>query len=445
MVAERRHRKLSGFSRASQEMSQRRDVQRVVVLGAGQMGSGATSVFAQEVDVTLLNIAPPSFAEQGLERAVAAARTNSLRARVTLGSLENDLQGAVAEADLVLETLAENLALKREFLALVDKFRRPGTIVGSCSSSLPIAAMAAGRSEDFRKHFLGIHFYNPPSHLAALELIPSRDTAADVVDFVAHIMEKTFRRAVIIANDEPGYAGNRIGMRVINEAAQLATKHGVEMVDYLFGGHTGRAMPPLETVDLIGWDTHKAVMDIIYEGTEDEAHAALKTPSYMEARIAAGALGNKTPDKGGFYKRVNGKRLALDFASGEHVEAKPPKIAVVEEARGLIHQGEYQKALRTLVTRDEPEARIIRRWLLGYVSYAGMRNGEVSDMRGINRVMSRGFNWAPPDVLADVIGPELTRDLLAQEGLLVPPHLAAWRSGKLYTEQDDLGRYFVGA
>lgn len=407
------------------------------------MGAGATSVFAQEVDVTMLNIAPLSLAEQGLEKAVAAARASSLRSRVTLGTLESDLERAVAEADLVLETLAENLALKRKYLALVDKFRRPGALVGSCSSSLSVASMASGMSEDFRRHFMGMHFYNPPSHLAALELVPGRETLPSVVDFVGQLMEKTFRRVVVIAKDTPGYAGNRIGMKVINEAAQLAPRYGVEMVDYLFGGHTGRVMPPLETVDLIGWDTHKAVVDTIYEGTEDEAHRALKTPAYMEPRIAAGALGNKTPEKGGFYKRVNGKRLVLDLASGEYVEPRQPKVAAVEEARKLIRYGMYEEALRTLLTSREPEASVVRRWLLGYVSYAGMRNGEVSDMRGINRVMSRGFNWAPPDVLADVIGPGLTRELLAGEGLPVPPHLAAWRTGKLYSEQDDVGRYFV--
>lgn len=419
------------------------DIKRIAVLGAGQMGAGATSIFAQEVDVDLLNIAPLSLAEQGLERAVAAARTNSLRPRVKLGALENDLEKAVAEADLVLETLAENLAIKQKYLALVDRFRKPGSIVGSCSSSLSIAAMAAGMSDDFRRHFMGIHFYNPPIHLAALELIPGKETLPSVVDFVGQLMEKTFRRMVIISKDTPGYAGNRIGMKVLNEAAQLAVQYGVETVDYLFGGHTGRVMPPLETVDLIGWDTHRAVMETIYGDTEDEAHSALVPPPYMHARIAAGALGNKTPDKGGFYKRVKDKRLVLDLASGEYVEPRQRKVPVIEEARGLIRYGGYREALRKLLVSDEPEAAVVRGWLLGYISYAGMRVGEVSDRRGINRVMGWGFNWAPPDALADVIGPEETRALLVQEGLAVPPHLAAWRSGALYVEHDDVGRYFV--
>ncbi|MBM3945873.1 MAG: 3-hydroxyacyl-CoA dehydrogenase family protein [SAR202 cluster bacterium] len=353
VITDRKRSHTAGFPSVRQEGVHGQDVRRVTVIGAGQMGAGATSVFAQEVEVTLLNIAPLSLAEQGLEKAVSAARTNSLRSRVKLGTLENDLERAVGDADMVLETLAENLELKRKFLAQVDRYRKPGTIVGSCSSSLSIAAMAAGRSEDFRKHFMGIHFYNPPSHLSALEVIPGTETLPSVVDYVSHLMEKTFRRVVIVAKDTHGYAGNRIGMKVINEAAQLAPKYGVEMVDYLFGGHTGRVMPPLETIDLIGWDTHKAVMDVIYEGTEDEAHAALKTPGYMAPRIVAGALGNKTPDKAGFYKRVNGKRLVLDIATVDYREAKQPKVAVVEEARTLLRYGMYADALRMLLTSEE--------------------------------------------------------------------------------------------
>ncbi|MSP78588.1 MAG: 3-hydroxyacyl-CoA dehydrogenase family protein [Dehalococcoidia bacterium] len=420
-----------------------KDIKRIAVIGAGQMGAGATSVFAQEVDVTLLNIPPRSFAEQGLEKAIAAARSNTLRERVTIGLMDDDLAKGIGEADFVLETVMENMDIKRECLAKVDKYRRPGVIVGSCSSSLSIEKMGSGLSDDMRKHFLGIHLFNPPAVLTALEIVPSSVTLPAVTRFTADLMEKKFRRVIVNAKDRPGYAGNRIGLKVMNEALQLAPKYGVAMVDYLFSGYTGRIMPPLETTDLVGWDTYKAVMDVLYSGTNDEAHASLAAPAYMQQRIAQGALGNKTPDKGGFYKRVDNKKLVWDFDAATFVEPKPIKIPIVEQVRGLIHTGDYGMAMQTLFDSREPEAAIVQRWLLGYISYAGMRNGEVSDMQGINRVMAWGFNWLPPDGLADLVGPAKLVTKLKAEGLAVPPHIAAWKSGKLYKEVDDIGRHMV--
>jgi 3-hydroxyacyl-CoA dehydrogenase len=386
---------------------------------------------------------PLSLAEKALDRAVNTARTNAVRLHALIGTLQDDLQLAISKADLIIETLAEDFALKDHYLKLVDQYRKPGAVVGTCSSGLSVTALARGKSDDFRKHFLGIHFYNPPIHLPALELIPNPDTLPPVVDWVGELMHRRFRRVVVKASDTPGYAGNRIGMKVINEAVQLVPQYGVAIIDYLLGGYTGRVMPPLETVDLVGWDVHKAVVDNLHTATKDEANDAFVIPAYFEERLRAGALGNKTPDKGGFYKTVDGKRHVLNIKTGQYAEHKQPRVSVIEKVKSLIRFGEYAQALQTPMRAPEPEAAVSRRWLLGYISYAGMRNDDVSDMQGINRVMAFGFNWAPPDVLADFIGSSETVALLRQEGLAVPPHLASWRAGKLYQEDDDPGRYLI--
>ena len=418
-------------------------MKRITILGAGQMGSGAAAVFAQEVPVYLLNRAPVSKAEAGVEMAVNMARSNSLRFAITPGTFEDDLARAVGESDFVLEMLGEDVQLKRRHLELVDRYRKPGTIVATGSSGLSVAGLAEGMSADFHKHFLCVHLYNPPTRMTAVELVPGPETLPEVMESVAALMDTPFRRGVIHAKDVPGYAGNRIGFKVLNEVAQLVPEHGVAYLDYVLGSYTGRLLPPLATIDLVGWDVHKALVDNVHQNTNDEAHQAFLLPAFMEDHIHAGSLGNKTPSKGGFYKREHGKVLVLDLKTDQYVEPEYPTIEVIEEVKELVRYGSYREAVSKLLLSDDPGAAIARRVLLGYVSYSGMRNGEVSDMHGINRVMGFGFNWMPPDAFADLIGVETMSHLLDKEGLPVPPHWTA-QASRLYADEDDVPRYLSG-
>src|SRR5690606_36073782 len=140
---------------------------------------------------------------------------------------------------------------------LIDKARSPGSIVATVSSGLSIAAMCEGRSADFQRHFLGVHLFNPPTLITGTEIIPHAGTDRDVVETMRRVLEATFGRVVIECADTPAFAGNRIGFKVLNEIAQLAEEHGVAYMDQLVGTHTGRALAPLATIDLVGWDVHK--------------------------------------------------------------------------------------------------------------------------------------------------------------------------------------------
>jgi 3-hydroxyacyl-CoA dehydrogenase len=251
----------------------------------------------------------------------------------------------------------------------------------------------------------------------------------------------------------PAFAGNRVGFKVLNEVAQLAEKHGVAFADYLIGPHTGRAMAPLATVDLVGWDVHKAIVDNVHAHTRDEAHAAFALPSYMDRLIGRGHLGNKTADRGGFYKRVkDGSRtttLVLDPASGDYNPASPVRpIAFVEKMRQLHRVGCYRDALRILVEAGGDEAALARKIVFGYVSYALNRVGEgevVAQPRDVDRIMGFGFNWAPPSVLVDLVGPEPTRKAIEAAGLTVPRVLATLKPGeRLFRERGvNVGRFFA--
>ncbi|HXZ88173.1 MAG TPA: 3-hydroxyacyl-CoA dehydrogenase family protein, partial [Candidatus Binataceae bacterium] len=231
---------------------------KVVILGAsGVMGSTAAAVFAGAgYHVTML-ARDLDKARQALAVTKNAARAEAVAERVTLGAYDGDLARTAADSAIIFEALAEDLALKREFFTKLDSCRHPDSIVATNSSGLSISAMADGLSASFRRHFFGIHLYNPPQIIVGTELIPHPEADPALTAQLRQMLVKRLGRKVIVTRDLPAFVGNRVGFRVMNEAAQLAELHGVAFVDYVTGPHTGRAMAPLATVDLVGWDVHK--------------------------------------------------------------------------------------------------------------------------------------------------------------------------------------------
>lgn len=431
-----------------------RDIRKVVVLGAnGAMGSGAAEIFASGgIDVVLL-ARDLEKAALGKARAEQMAKSEAIGRRLKIGTYERDLDDVVGEADLVFEALAEDLALKQAFFRKVDRLRKEDAIVATVSSGLSITAMATERSDAFQRHFLGIHLFNPPNVIVGCELVPHERTDPSVVSFVREFFERRLGRKMVGTRDLPAFAGNRIGFKVLNEAAQLAPEHGVGFLDLLIGPHTGRAMPPLATIDFVGWDVHKAIVDNLRANTHDEAHHAFALPSYMADLLARGHLGTKTPDKGGFFRKTKGVAgsdvYVLEPARGSYVPARetrrePP--AFVRTMRELIRVGRYREALRVLMEAQGSEANVARQMVLGYVSYALARVGEVvEEIADIDRVMGFGFNWAPPGVIVDLLGPDEIIRALQRANMLVPQALvdASKRPGPVFREPNvDIGRFF---
>ena len=250
---------------------------KVAILGAnGTMGAGAAGVFAGAgFEVTML-ARERDKAEAGMKAAQNAARAEAVADRIKIGSYDADLEHTIREAGFVFESLAEDLALKRHFFELLDRLRTPGAIIATGSSGLSIAEMSKGRSDSFRKHFLGVHLFNPPHVIVGTEVIPGAETDAAVLKSVIAMLTHRLGRKVIVTKDRPAFVGNRVGFKVLNEVAQLASEHGVTYMDYLVGPQTGRAMAPLATVDLVGWDVHKAIVDNVHQNCEDEAHRMLR-------------------------------------------------------------------------------------------------------------------------------------------------------------------------
>ncbi len=426
-----------------------RRIEHVVVLGAnGTMGYGSGALFTSAVPKVTFLARTREKADQGLAAAIKAVRSPTVGERVTTGSYD-DLERAIADADLVFEAVTEQLDLKREFFARIDRARRSDAIVATVTSGLSINQLAEGCSESFKKHFLGLHLFNPPNVIVGTELIAGAKTDPKLVDFVENFCVKKLGRVMIRTADTPGFAGNRVGFKVLNEAAQLAEEHGPLLIDRLVGPYTGRAMPPLATVDLVGWDIHRAIVDNIYANAKDEVHATLKLPAYMEKLIASGTLGNKSGR--GFFKTEGKKLFVLRPKQGDYVPAsdvKLPNLSFIDEISELHRIGRYEEAMAAFLAAPGDEAALARKVVAGYLSYAFHRVGEVTDtITGIDLIMGFGFNWAPPSVLVDTVGIKQALALIEQAGLPVPKALVEASRGpirKLFTHPTaNVGKYFV--
>lgn len=430
---------------------------RVVVLGAnGAMGAGSAALFAANgCTVTIAGREADK-----LDTALLAIQNIARGTRVTEGmaaATYDALESALAGADLIFECLAEDMPLKRAFLERIDAVRPEHAIVATVSSGLSIRALAEGRSAGFRSHFAGIHLYNPPHMMTGVEVIPHPEMPAALREALGATLSERFGRSVVFCADTPAFAGNRIGFKLLNEVAALALEHGVPLMDALVGPYTGRAMAPLATIDLVGWDVHQAIVDNVAANVRDEVDNAFALPPYMAELIAGGHLGDKTPDAGGFYRRVpngNGKLVkeALDPKTGSYSRFEAPQIPFVQEIAELHRRGRYADGMQRFITAQGPEAELARRVILGYISYALNRVGPgevVASYQDVDRIMATGFNWAPPSALVDLIGLDCTIAALEQNRLAVPEVLHAAQRGELPTPlfrqpHMSAGRYFGG-
>ena len=428
-----------------------RKIENVVVLGAnGTMGYGSAALFTQAVPQVTFLARTREKAEEGLAAAIKQVRSPTVASRSQVGDYEHDLEAAVAKADLVFEALTEDFAIKKEMFDRVEAARRDDSIVATVTSGLSINALCEGRGDSFRKNFLGLHFFNPPNVIVGTELIAADDTDPAVVDFIEAFSRARLGREIIRTADTPAFAGNRVGFKVLNECAQLAEQVGPVLVDRIVGPYTGRAMTPLATIDLVGWDIHRAIVDNVYENTNDEAHETNELPAYMDKLMEKGVLGNKSG--GGFFKKEGKTRLVLDPVSGDYKpesEAKLPDLSYIDDVAEYYNQGRYREGFEVFLAAEGDEAAQARKVVAGYISYAFHRVGEVTEtINGIDRIMGMGFNWAPPSVLVDVMGPAAAVAMIDQAGLPVPHALAeAARSGEperfFHHPHINTGRFFV--
>jgi 3-hydroxyacyl-CoA dehydrogenase len=421
-------------------------IKNVIVLGSsGTVGSLTGGLIAQEgIKVYFLSRTQEG-AQSGLKRAISQARSEAISRNIVCGDYAHLLEKALKEADLIIESVSEDIVIKREMYETIDQYRKPDAILGSTTSSLPLTKLAEERSEGFKKHFLSTHFYNPPGKMLACEIARTDDTDPQVYDFVREFLEHKLRRVVVPVKNIPGFAGNRIAFLLFSRITALAEEYGVDMMDYLIGPYTGRLMPPLATIDLVGLDIHKAIIQSLYENTNDEMHDSFSLPPYINKMIDKGILGNKT--KGGFYKKLeDGKKLFFDPVACNYAPTIKPHVDFVEKAKQLIHLGMYREAFDAIKIARGREADVVMDILCTYIGYSHARIGEVTDYKlgiyGIDKVMSFGFNWAPPSLIVDMLGgKEVVLQLFEKKGLHVPDSLKSVNGSK--STVLSAGKYFI--
>lgn len=421
-------------------------IRNVVILGSsGTIGSLTGGIIAQQgIKVYFLSRALER-SKAGLKRAMSQAHSEVISRYIECGDYEHMLEEALQEADLIIESVTENLEVKRKIYQMVERYRRPNTIIGSTTSSLPLNVLAEDRPDSFKKNFLSTHFYNPPGKMLACEIAGTEWTDPQVYDIVQQFLEKQLRRKIIHVNNIPAFAGNRIAFVLFNRITALAEEHGVEIMDYLLGPYTGRLMPPLATIDLVGLDIHRAIIHSLQQHTHDYLHDTLVLPDYINKMIDGGLLGNKT--KSGFYKKQeSGKLTFFDSETCEYIPAIEPHVAFVEQAKRFIHLGMYSEAFDTIKKAKSHEAEIVKEILCTYVAYAYSLIGQVTDssygIEGIDRVMCYGFNWAPPSTIANMLGGSDEVIKLLEESNYTVPEILKEQS-TLQNKISNSGKYFI--
>jgi 3-hydroxyacyl-CoA dehydrogenase len=413
-------------------------IHKVVVVGAGTMGGGIAALLANAgVPVTLLDIVPnkltPQEESQGLTLADSKVRNRivqegfdrTLKSRpasfftaehaalVNLGNLEDDFD-AIAQADWVIEVIVENLKIKQQLMERIDAVRQPGTIISTNTSGIPIASIAAGRSEGFRQHFLGTHFFNPPRYLKLLEIIPTGDTLPEVVKFISHFGEFRLGKGIVPAKDTPNFIGNRLAFGSAAFALDyfLANQYTVEEVDAITGPPIGNPKTAtFRLIDLVGIDVWDHVGKNLAPAIPHDEHALryLKSEpvnNLIGALVERGALGNKT--KAGFYKEVRTPEGSKEFwaLNLQTMEYEPSKKVRFESIGKVREVPELGKRLKTLLAADDRAGQLVRALTYQSFAYASERIPEISDTpKPMDDAMRWGFGReAGPFESWDMIG-----------------------------------------
>jgi 3-hydroxyacyl-CoA dehydrogenase len=431
-------------------------IEKVAVLGAGTMGARISAHLANAgVPSYLLDIVPPDadgparnrVAAAGLEAAVkskpAAFFKPSLARLVTIGNFEDDLQ-KLAEVDWIIEAVVEDLEIKRNLLRKIEAIRKPGTIITTNTSGLPIAKIVEGFSDDFRRSWFGTHFFNPPRYMRLLELIPTPDADPVAMETISHFCDLHLGKGVVHAKDTPNFIANRIGTFCILNVMRLMQEMdlSIEEVDALTGTAVG--WPKTATfrlADLVGLDVLAHVVRNATTNIHDE-RSDLTLPSFFAQMLERKWLGDKT--KGGFYRKTRkpdgqSEIMAVDWKTLEYRPSRRPKFPSLEMAKTV---DSLPERLNMLLAPSKDKANILL-WsaLSDLWTYAANRIGEIADsVVEIDRAMKLGFNWEMgPFELWDAAGVAKTVKRMQVEGKPVSPNVEKLlASGQEHWYSDDL-------
>ncbi|MFT6982291.1 MAG: 3-hydroxyacyl-CoA dehydrogenase [Crocinitomicaceae bacterium] len=418
-----------------------RHIRKVAIIGSGVMGSRIACHFANiGCEVELLDIVPRELndlekkkevrmdSDQFKNRIVNEALTSSLNSnpspiyrksfasRIKTGNLTDDL-ARVKDCDWIIEVVIERLDIKQQVFENIEKHRTPGTLITTNTSGIPINLMLEGRSDDFKKHFCGSHFFNPPRYLQLLEIIPSKETSPEVIDFLMDYGQKFLGKKTVFCKDTPAFIANRVGVYSIMSLFHAVEEMGltVEEVDKLSGPILGRPKSAtFRTCDVVGLDTLVHVANGLKDNCpDDEEKALFKLPDYISKMVDKGWLGSKTNQ--GFYKKVkdeNGKSqiLTLDLNTLEYREKASVKFPTLDMAKPI---DDLKQRTKMLFMGMDKAGDFYRKLFGGLFAYVSNRLPEITDdLYKIDDALKAGFGWE--------LGPFETWDILGlDQGLKI--------------------------
>lgn len=422
-------------------------IKKAAVLGAGTMGAQIAAHLANAgVPTLLLDIVPKddkqaggvpdrnAIARAGLEAAKkakpAAFFTADLASLVSIGNFEDDLP-KLKDCDLIIEAVVENLGIKRSLYEKLEQHRRPGSVIASNTSGIPLRQLAEGRSEDFRQHFLGMHFFNPPRYMHLVELIRTEWTKPEVSCSMFGFLDERLGKGVVVAKDRPNFIANRIGTygALVTMQTMIEDGYSFEEVDKITGPAAGRPKTAtFRTFDLVGLDVFAHVVKNLHENLPDDPEREMFVmPEFVTKMIERGLLGNKT--KAGFYQRKKGeggKReiWTLDTATFDYRPSQKIKLPTLEMAKNIE---DARERLKTLTWSKDRVGAFLWKTISRTLTYAANCIPEIADtVVEVDRAMRWGFNWElGPFEVWDAIGVEKSVAKLKEEGRAVPANVQA--------------------
>lgn len=405
-------------------------INRVAVLGSGIMGSGIACHLANAgLEVILLDILTPGLSENELSKPALRNKlvNDSLQkalkskpspiyhadfaTRISTGNFEDDL-AKIQTCHWIIEVVVERLDIKQQLFEKIELYRTPGALISSNTSGIPIHLMTKGRSEDFKQHFLGTHFFNPPRYLALLEIIPSAFTLPEVTEFFMRFGRNILGKQTVLCKDTPAFIGNRVGVYAMAKIFTLTAELGlsIEEVDALTGPAIGRpSTGTFRLADLVGLDTAiKVIQGISQNCPQDEQLGGAQIPDFLHFLVDQKFLGNKTNK--GFYEKTDQKDdqgrsviMGLDLATKTYRPGSKPKLPSLGIAKQI---DDLSRRVNAMANAEDNGGQLIRRSLGGLFAYVSQRVPEISDqLYNIDQAMKAGYAWdLGPFEYWDIVG-----------------------------------------
>ncbi len=441
-------------------------IKKAAVLGSGVMGSGIAAHLANiGIPTLLLDMVPRDLSEEEKGNSVARNRVaqgalNKLlkqkpaplasKKNLTLlsaGNFEDDLD-KLKDVDWIIEVIVENLDIKKGLYEKIDAVRKPGTIISSNTSGISINAMGEGRSDDFQKHFLGTHFFNPPRYLKLLEVIPATTTLPEVVEFMQSFGENKLGKGVVIAKDTPNFIANRIGTYglLVTLREMLAKGYSVGEVDSVTGPVIGRPKSAtFRTLDVVGLDTFGHVAKNVHDLTTGEEQKVFELPPFLNKMLENGWLGAKSGQ--GFFIKKDKEILELNPETMEYEPAKKlktPSLEMAKQQKGLAAK------VKTLTYANDRTGELLWSILAPTLVYSAKLHGEIADdVVAIDNAMKWGFGWEQgPFEVWDAIGVKKSVEKMQSEGIEIPSFVQSLLDSgneSFYKEEDGDTYYFNGS